>query len=455
MQSRPISRRPRLLPIPRPFALVALAALALSCASTSELARRSTHALAAGDARAAWQWGERAMKKDPQSPVARDAMTAAAAVVVPDWQRRIRALAESDTIAAAKLSLDFAPVRAELGGWGITAPLDSAYVDDERIIRRAAARQLYRRANGELRAHHARDAYHDFSEVDRILPGYRKVGERIERSYEEALIHVAVVPFADESGVLAGDLAREMRDHLVRTMPAKNYPFVRFIENDAVFAALPAAPLDRDAAIHLARTVGAQRVVWGRIYGLDSDTHSESWDDRVWRRVAWRDTSGKEKVRWDPVDFRTTQRERVVHVSWEMQVIDTDEESTLDRGTGTEAATARTVWTDFDPHGDPREYAWAPPDWKEGRHDDWEGAETRWKSRYGDWSVSKMIESARVGREHPHYRREDRDRFFHSGHPLFMNDLPPREDLAYQALQPLEGRAEGVLKRLEAAAGAK
>ena len=144
MISRPDSRRRRL----SASLFLLLAVLAASCASTAELSRRSTHALAAGDLHAAWQWGERAMKKDPQAPVARDAMTAAAAVVVPDCQRRIRALAAADTIGAAKLALEFAPVRAELGGWGIAVPLDSAYLDDEQAIRHAAARQLYRRAAG-------------------------------------------------------------------------------------------------------------------------------------------------------------------------------------------------------------------------------------------------------------------------------------------------------------------
>ena len=87
-----------------PLLAVALGFLALSCASTSELARRSSAALAKDDDTRAWQWAERAMKKDPQSPVARDAMTAAAAVVVPDWERRIRALAGSDTVGAARLT---------------------------------------------------------------------------------------------------------------------------------------------------------------------------------------------------------------------------------------------------------------------------------------------------------------------------------------------------------------
>ena len=455
MPSRPNSRRRRPLSRFRSCVFVLLAAIAVSCASTAELSRRSTRALAAGDTRAAWQWGERAMKKDSRSPIARDAMTAAAGVVVPDWQRRIRALAAADTIGAAKLALEFAPVRAQLGGWGIAVPLDSTYLDDEQAIRHGAARQLYRRAAGELRAHQARQAYRDFTEVDRIVPGYRKVGERITRSYEEALVHVAVVPFADETGVIGRELADEIRDNLASTMPEKKYPFIRILPRETVLAALPDGPLDRDAAIHLARTIGAQRVVWGRIYGLDSDTHTDSWEDRVWRRVASRDTSGREKVRWDPVDFRTTQRERVVHVSWEMQVIDADEETTLDRGAGTEAATARTVWSTFEPRGDPHDYAFAPSDWKEGRHNDWNGAQSQWKERYGDWSVSNFIESARVGRQHPRYGHGDRGRFLHTGHPIFMDDLPPREDLAFEALRPLEGRAEAVLKQLEAAAGPK
>ena len=450
MSSRPYAVRAPLL-----LTSILLAALAVSCASTAELARRSDHALAAGNDRAAWQWAERAMRKEPQSPVARAAMNAAAARVVPDWAQRVRALAASDTIAAAHLSLDFGAVRAQLAGWNLPVPVDSAYFADEKQIRTSAARTLYHRGSHELRAHQPRDAYRDFTEVNEIVPGFRHVDRRIQSAYALALVRIAIV-FDDDtaSPELATELEDDVREYAAHSMPEKKYPFVRFLPRDVVLAQVPAGqPLGRDGAIHLGRTIGAQRVVWGRIYGLDSDTRRDAWDDRIFRRVTSRDTSGVEKVRYEPVPFRTVMRERTVSVSWSFEILDVDEETTLAKDAGTQQATARTVWNSLDVSEHADQYAFAPPDWKRSQSGDWSAAESRWKDHYGDWSVEHFLEAAHGAREHPAYRREDRGRFVHAGHPVFMDDLPPREDLAYEALSILPGPITDALKKLEAAAG--
>lgn len=441
-----------------PLLAVALGLLALSCASTSELARRSSAALAKDDDTRAWQWAERAMKKDPQSPVARDAMTAAAAVVVPDWERRIRALAGSDTVGAARLTRDFGAVRAELGAWGLTAPLDSAYLDDELRIRNGAAHILYHRGVEELHANQPRSAYRDFSEVNEIVPGYRRVEERIRRSYELALVRVAILPFDDDTGMpeVARELADEARSRIATEMGEKKYPFLRFLPSNAIFGRVPVgATLGRDGAIHLGRDVGAQRVVWGRIHGLDSDTHTDHWNERVFRRMTSRDTSGAEKVHYEPVSFETVRRERTVTVSWSFEVVDVDDETVLDTRSGTEHVSARTVYTTFDCEGDPDEYTFAPPGWKESKSDEWKGAESGWKQHYGDWSVPHLLQAAHGAHERPHYRHDDRDRFFRETHPVVMDDLPPREDLAFVALRPAEDQLWDVLKSLEKQAAAK
>ncbi len=443
------------------LAIVALAALAASCASPTQLARKSTRALAAGDTGKAWQFAERAMKKDPRLPVARDAMTAAAERAIPDWERRVRSLAASDTVAAAKLAVEFGAVRSELTAWTLPVPVDSTYLGDELLIRDRGAALLYRRAAGEMRAHRPRDAYRDFNTVNQIEPGFRHVEQRIERAFDAALVRIAIVPFDDDARVpgLAADLADEIHDHLVAAMPEKKYPFVRFLPRNVVAAQLAQsgsdAPLGREGALHLGRAIGAQRVVWGRIDGFDSDTHTDTWTDVVYRRTASRDTSSREKVRWDPVDFTSVRRVRTVSVSWHFEVIDTDDETVLAKRDGTEHVTASTVWTTFDPEGDPAQYAFAPPGWKKNRAGEWNSAQNRWKSHYGDWSPSGFFGAARAGRGHPHYQRDDRDRFFHSGHPVFMDDLPPREDLAYEALRSVDVRVEDALKALEAQAAAK
>ena len=442
------------------FTLLAagLAFLALSCASTAELARRSSASLAKGDDHAAWQWGERAMKKDPRSPVARDAMTSVAAQAVPDWERRIRTLAGSDTVGAARLARDFGAVRAELGGWNIPVPLDSAYLDDERTINNGAARILYRRGVDELHAHEPRAAYRDFTEVQEIVPGFRHVEERIRRAFELALVRVAILPLDDDTGSpeVVGELADEMRSRIASEMTEKKYPFLRFLPSDAIFArARPGATLGRDGAIRLGRDIGAQRVVWGRIHGLDTDTHTDHWNERVFRRVTSRDSSGAEQVRYEPVPFETVRRERTVSVSWSFEVVDIDDETVLAARSGTEHVTARTVYTSFDCEGDADEYTFAPPGWKDSKSDEWKGAEAEWKQHYGDWSVPHLLQAAHGAHEHPQYRRDDRDRFFQATHPLVMDDLPPREDLEFVALRPAEDQVWDVLKALEQQAGAK
>lgn len=455
------SRAPRAalsLIIPSPharraaLAFLAVIPLALSCAAPAELARRSEKALADGDPHAAWQWAERAMRADPKLPRARDAMTAAAARVVPDWEERVRGLAAGDTVAGARLSLAFGAVRAELGGWNLTAPLDSAYLDDESRIRNGAAGILYARGMTALGEQRPRDAWSEFKSASEMVPGFRDVDARIRRSFELGIVRVAILPFDDDtgSGWLAPELADHIRGQVMWAMPEKKYPFLRFLPRDATVAHVrELGRITRDDAIHIGREMGAQRVVWGHIHGLRSDTRTDRWHDHLYRKVADRDSSGRSRVRWDDVEFETVSRERTVQVAWDFEVIETDEERALGRREGVEHVTARTVWTDYDAPGNYDDYAFAPPNWKSGRESEWKSAESRWKERYGDWSVPKLLEARRGAHEHPRYRTQDRDRFSRGGRPVVMDDLPPPEDLALVGLREVASQVWDVLKALE------
>src|SRR5512144_460624 len=84
---------------------------AAGCAGPAKLSEKSESKLAEGDMWKAWQLATRALDKAPANPRARAAASAAASTIAQDWQRRIVALAGSDSTAAAEQVLDFAQFR--------------------------------------------------------------------------------------------------------------------------------------------------------------------------------------------------------------------------------------------------------------------------------------------------------------------------------------------------------
>lgn len=434
------------------FALLALTTLTLSCAAPAELARRSEAALAAGSEAQAYEWAERAMRADPDLPRARAAMTAAAAGATAGWQSRIRSLAGADTVAAARLSLEFGDVRARLSGWGIPVPLDSTFLDDQSSIRHAAAEQLYARGLELLGADRPRQAYRSFTAAGEIVPGFRDVAERAHRSFELGVTRIAVLPFDDDTGVpgLAEELAGYTHGQLAANMPQKKYPFVRFVSGEAVAGRVRAeGRITRDVAIRIGRSLGASRVVWGRLHGLRSDTATDTWHDRVFRKVAVRDSAHRSRVRYDEVFFETVSREREVRVEWAFEVIETDEEQALAARAGTERLTARVVFTRYQPLGDCDDYFLAPPDWQSGNAEGLKAARNSWKQRFGDWSVPDFLAAVNDARDRGHYRRLDRESFLNRSRPRVTDDLPPAGDLAFLALRAVANPVWDVLKGLE------
>src|SRR5574339_34224 len=87
-----------------PFLVACL--VVTGCAGTSKLTEKSEKELASGDAWKAWNLATRALDKEPGNPRARDAATAAGTSIVQEWQRRIRALAELDSLKAAEEVLE-------------------------------------------------------------------------------------------------------------------------------------------------------------------------------------------------------------------------------------------------------------------------------------------------------------------------------------------------------------
>src|ERR1044072_4906109 len=92
-------------------ASLVLAVLATGCAGPSKLAEKSEEKLAGGDIWKAWQLATRALDREPMSARARSAGASAGQVISDDWQPRIHALAQVDSVRAAEQVLEFTSFR--------------------------------------------------------------------------------------------------------------------------------------------------------------------------------------------------------------------------------------------------------------------------------------------------------------------------------------------------------
>ncbi|MGH7681788.1 MAG: hypothetical protein ACRENN_07350, partial [Candidatus Eiseniibacteriota bacterium] len=116
--------------------------LVIGCAGTSKLSEKSEKQLASGDAWKAWQLATRALDKEPGNPRARTAATNAGSAIVSEWQRRIRALAATDSLQAADEVLNLTDFRTNAAHYA-TIPVGAGWPDEERALRMAAASAHY------------------------------------------------------------------------------------------------------------------------------------------------------------------------------------------------------------------------------------------------------------------------------------------------------------------------
>src|SRR6185312_3126260 len=143
----------------------------------------------------------------------------------------------------------------------------------------------------------------------------------------------------------------------------EHYPFTELIAPDRVDAFVTVADLTelpRDDALRIARELHADRIVFGRVYGLRSNTVSDHYRETIYHRVTERDTNGVSVERFVDVPFSAVVRERDVSVHYELEVIDVRSRAPLDSRTDGLDAHARVVWTDFQADGDCGRYALAP-----------------------------------------------------------------------------------------------
>lgn len=441
----------------RTCSLALIALLALGCASANRLSRKSEQELAAGDLASAYQHARRAVAKEPTNPRARAAFAAAAATLVDDREKRILSIADVDTLAAAERVLELAELRVEVVRHGFALPPDTAFSRHEVAIRVGAARVHYAAAEHALAARSPKVAWAEFRDAQRFVAGYRDVGRRIDEVHAQALARVAILPFADQSGVpdLSRTLADRVHAEVARHVRPDQFVFTRLIDPALVYARITVAELDgltRADAIRIGRRLGADQVVTGRVYGLRTSTNTTAVHQSIFRRVVERDTAGVRRERYVEHDFHAVERERIVTVQYDLEVVDAEDETSLAAYNDAVEGYARVVFTDFRATGSCDDYYVVPPGLRKSDPARAERLETEWKDHFGTWTLPALLEKARSDHHRSRYSASDRQAFFGDcrERPVWLGGLPGENDMATIALDVIWQPVLGMLKELDA-----
>lgn len=412
--------------------------LVIACAGPTKLAQKSEEKLAGGDAWKAWQLATRALDKEPGNPRARHAAAASGAMIVQDWRQRIHALASVDTLKAAEQILELARFRAGAVRYAALPAGDEASVREEEVLRLAAARIHYRQGLTAREARRPKAAYLEFSGAERFVTGYRDAARLAEQAWTRAVTRVAVMPlraFGDPS--LGRDAADAWRDALSRSLVEPEATFTRFLGADAVERSMSVSQLgnlSRDEALRIGRKAGAQRVVWGTMGTPRAQTRLHLFHDTICRRIATRDAEGNSSTRWVDVPIEVVARTREVSVPVEYEVIATADGATLAHQRFERSTMARVVWTSYVPEGSLDAYTLVSDAVRAEHPDRARDVETRWKTTCGEaTTLQQVLQARRSTTTSNRYERGTLARFMAGAAFVFLEELPPTEDLALVA----------------------
>lgn len=426
---------------------IAPAALAIvvvvGCAGPSKLARQSEEKLAGGENGRAWKLAIRALDKDPGNARARAAATAAGNSIARDWEQRIHVLAQSDSIAAAEQVLELAAFR--LGAVRYAAiSVSPQQADEEQAFRRTAARIHYQRGVTDLASRRPKRAWLEFADVQRFVPEYGDVSRLSDKAYTKAVTRVAFVPFLATSGdgTLGRDVAAAWRDDVAQRLAPPDAHFTRILGSPAIEQQMSVSQLgrmSRDEAIRLGRKAGAERIVWGSIGGVDSQTRLQLFTDIIARRIVEKSSDGSEVTHWVSVPIEIVARVRTATVDLDYEVIATRGGATLAHQRSRRSTSARVVWTLFSPEGDLNAYALVSDAVRAADPARTKQIESRWKDVCGEGAtLQQVLEARRTTRSSGRYDRTLLPRFMAGAAFVFLQDLPPPEDLAFAALADCE-----------------
>ncbi len=428
--------------------------LVIGCAGPTKLAQRSEEKLAGGEHWRAWELATRALDREPGNPRARAAAASAAKAISQDWQRRIDALAEADSVGAAEQALEFAAFRARAAAY-TTVPVSDGFPAREQALRSTTARIHYQRGLADLGSHRPKSAYLHFNETERFVAGYRDAARLANRALEKALTRVAFVPFQALSthGALGREVALAWRDELAQRLVPPAARFTRILGGEAVEQGMTVSQLGRLSradAVRLGRRAGAQRVVWGVVGGVRSETELHLFTDVVARRISEKGPDGRTVTRWVDVPIEVIARVRNVSVEVEYEVIATHDGVSLVQHRARPSTSARVVWTSYMPQGSLEAYALVSESARAANPQRAREVETRWKAVCGEKTTLRQVLEARLatGRS-ARYGRDALPRFIAGAAFVFLEDLPPAEDLALAALAGGSKRLERDLLRLD------
>lgn len=438
----------------RGVALLLLAALATSCAGPAKLARESEHALESGDLPRAYELARRAVEKDPESDAARSAMTAAATQIIDQNKARILELSRVDTLAAARLALDFREDRAELARYKIPIPPDPAFFEREHAIIEGAAATEYRAGEQSLQASRPKEAYAHFRGAEVFVASYRDLQEKLRTTRAAAMTRVAVLPVDDDVDIPG--LSRTMSDVIyqgvARRLKDAGLQFTELVSPDEVYATMTVKDLEGLSPVdkwRIASGVEAARVVSGRVHGLRASTNTFAFQYPIYHKVTERDTAGRTITHWVERRFDAIARERHVHVAWDLEVLDARTRSALANKSESFEAMARVAWTDYRADGSCDDYRLMPPEQEnteEGRR-----IRDRWAECFGNWTLPELLEQARNNRPRSLYQSRFRDEFRADSrkHPVLCGELPGENDMTVIALDGAWRSVLGTLKALD------
>jgi hypothetical protein len=421
-------------------------ALVAGCAGPTKLAEKSQQKLSSGDIWRAWQLATRALDREPMNPKAKDAAAAAGRVIADDWQRKIAALAPIDSVQAAEQVLEFTKFRTEAINY-TTIDVSPAWAAQEHTLRMAAARSCYLLATQAKSAHRPKAAFVHYHDIDRFVSNYKDAAIQADRAYQAALTQVAVLPFASGSDPSFGrEVSERWRDALAKDMAPPQAQFTRILGTDAITSRMSVSQLgrlSREDAVKLGRKSVAERIVWGSLGDVRSETQLQFFRDVVAHKVVQRDNTGKELVSWVDVPIEVVARVRDVTVDVDYEVIATEDGTSLSHEHAPRSNRARVVWTSFVPDGDVANYALVSETLRSQNPERAKDIETKWKNVCGDATTLQQVLSARrETRGDQGYDRGALGRFAAGTAFVFMQELPPAHDLALAALcngwQPLE-----------------
>jgi len=134
------------------------------------------------------------------------------------------------------------------------------------------------------------------------------------------------------------------------------------------------------------------------------------------------------------VPIEVVARVRTVTVTMDYDVVATTDGASLAHQRFDRSTLARVVWTSYVPEGSVDMYALVSDAVRAANPDRARDVETRWKSVCGDnTTVQQVLQARRTRGDSGHYSRNELGRFMAGAAFVFLQDLPPVQDLALVA----------------------